>query len=119
MKTIGLYSLLKIVLVVFLLSCGQVLFKLAAGELPVNGKIGMATFANIKLICALVIYAVATLAWVMILRDVPLRIAYSFVAMTFMIVPIIGYFVLHEDIKLNTALGAAVIMLGVYISAYR
>lgn len=69
-----------------------------------------------KLIIALTIYAIATVLWVAVLRITPLNQAYPFVAIAFFIVPLLSWVFLDEPLKLKTFIGAAVILLGVYIS---
>jgi drug/metabolite transporter (DMT)-like permease len=45
-----------------------------------------------------------------------LKQAYPFIALAFIIVPILGQFFLHEELSLNTMLGGVLILVGVCVS---
>lgn len=102
-----------IALTIAALSVGQVLFKLAAMDMK---NISFLTLLQPKLILALCVYAVATVLWIGALRTTPLRLAYPFASLAFFIVPILSWLWIGEAISLNTFLGAAVILIGVWIS---
>ncbi|WP_454876731.1 hypothetical protein [Pseudomonas farris] len=105
-----------IILTVFALSTGQILFKLAATSFTYNPNSIIASFLDMKLIIALLVYAVATVMWLMVLRSMPLRLAYPFVALAFFIVPIMAHYLLGEALNWKTFAGAALIGVGVWIS---
>ena len=69
-----------------------------------------------KLIFAIVIYAIATILWISVLRTTPLRQAYPFAALAFFIVPIFSSLWLDEPLKYSTFIGGSIIIFGVYIS---
>jgi drug/metabolite transporter (DMT)-like permease len=46
----------------------------------------------------------------------PLYLAYPFVAMAFIIVPVLSHWLIGEPLKLNTFIGALIILFGVWIS---
>jgi drug/metabolite transporter (DMT)-like permease len=115
-------TFLQIVLIlstVFLLSVGQILFKLASADIILSYPEMLRSFINFKLMFALSIYAIATLLWIVALKELPLRVAYSFVGMTFFIVPILAHFVLGETLSWNTYVGAGIIAVGVIVSVAR
>ncbi len=101
------------------LSAGQILFKMASATLDLSPGHLVESFFNPKLLLALVVYLVATVMWLLVLRDSPLRLAYPFAAIAFFLVPIFGWIFLGEDIRWNTFAGAALIAAGVYISIVR
>jgi drug/metabolite transporter (DMT)-like permease len=75
---------------------GQILFKLAAraggserGRFPWD-------ILNAWLIAALAVYGAATLLWVWLLKSLPLNVAYPFVGLAFVIVPMLARFTLGE-----------------------
>jgi drug/metabolite transporter (DMT)-like permease len=70
---------------------------------------------NKYLFAALVVYALATGLWVALLREVPLSVAYPFVALAFFLVPLMGHWVLGETLRWQTLAGAAVIVAGVWV----
>lgn len=114
---IGLKQLIFIVLTVFMLAVGQILFKYAAGKMDIQGHgIIAAVLFNPALIIALSVYAVATFCWLIVLKGVPLRLAYPFAALGFFIVPLMSHFFLGEPLRWSSFAGAAIIMAGVYVS---
>ena len=114
---IGLKQLIFIVLTVFMLAVGQRVFKFAAGQMNVeNDGLLAAVLFNPALIIALAVYAVATLCWLIVLKGVPLRLAYPFAALGFFIVPLMSHFFLGEPLRWSSFAGAAIIMAGVYVS---
>jgi undecaprenyl phosphate-alpha-L-ara4N flippase subunit ArnE len=100
-----------------MLSFGQILFKYAAGKIDFQGKgIFFGFFMNLPLITAICVYAVATVLWLFVLKEVPLRVAYPFAALAFFVVPIFGGIFLGEELRWTSFAGASIIILGVYIS---
>ncbi len=107
-------QIMLILLTVLLISVGQVLFKLAAMDMK---NIDISSLLQPKLILAFFVYTTATLLWVYILRHTPLRIAYPFVGLAFLIVPVLSWYWMDEQISLNTIVGGAAILIGIWISA--
>lgn len=112
-------QLLLILFTVILLSAGQVLFKLASSDLVLTPAGLLQSFLSVKLMLALAVYAVATILWLIALKNVPLRVAYPFVASAFFIVPALAHFFLGEELGWNTYAGAGLIALGVIVSVSR
>ena len=106
-------QIMLILLTVLLISVGQVLFKLAAMDMK---NIDISSLLQPKLILAFFVYTTATLLWVYILRHTPLRIAYPFVGLAFLIVPVLSWFWMDEQISLNTIVGGTAILIGVWIA---
>ncbi len=101
---------------VFLLSLGQVLFKFAAKHMQDHNTISSMIWENRFLWCALVVYGFATVLWIWLLRHIPLSIGYPFIALAFVLVPILAHFSLNESLGWNTFVGAFFIFIGVWIS---
>jgi branched-subunit amino acid transport protein AzlD len=80
------------------LGVGQIFFKIAASRLVVNaGLAGLfLSFLSPYMFLALVVYAVATVAWVYLLHGVPLIAAYPFVALALSTVPLLSWYFLDE-----------------------
>jgi len=76
---------------------------------------GVWAWLNPYLIAALVIYGCATLAWVYILQQVPLSIAYPLFALSFLFVPLLSTIIFHEPFTPKMLAGSAAIILGVYV----
>ena len=106
-------QIMLILLTVVLISVGQVLFKLASMDMK---NIDISSLLQPKLILALCVYGIATVLWIAVLRYTPLRIAYPFVGLAFLIVPVLSWLWMDEQISLNTIVGGAVILIGVWIA---
>ena len=98
---------------VMLLSLGQLLLKLAAMDMK---DINISSLFQPKSILALCIYGIAIIFWIAVLRHTPLRIAYPFMGLAFLIVPVLSWFWINEQISLNTILGGVIILIGVWIA---
>lgn len=116
--TIGGPTLLLILVTVLGLSVGQILFKLAAADLPKSGDWALTSLFSRWLIVAFIVYFAATASWVLALRSTPLRLAYPLAALGFIIVPVLAHFVLGEPFRTNTFVGSLVIVVGVLISVW-
>ena len=102
---------------VFALGIGQVLFKISANSLLQSGS-----FFNFKTLIsfflAAVIYAATSLAWIWILQKVELVKIYPLMALAFVFVPILSYYILDESLNVYMFIGAVVIGLGVWLSLF-
>ena len=110
-------QLLLTLATVVALAAGQVLFKLAARGFAQFGWSVGAVLGNIHLWLALVVYGGATLVWIYVLTMVPLKLAYPFVALSFVVVPLLAHSLLHEPLHWQQMAGAAIIVLGVWVSS--
>jgi multidrug transporter EmrE-like cation transporter len=110
------FQLALILITVTALAAGQVLFKLAATSLDFSSGWQLAQLFEPRLAVALVVYAGATLLWLAVLRITPLRLAYPFVGLAFVLVPVLGYYILGEPLSGKTFVGAGLILLGIWIS---
>jgi drug/metabolite transporter (DMT)-like permease len=111
-----LLQILFISLTVFLLSLGQILFKLASEEIVLTFSQFLPSLTNPKLMLAFVVYFAATLLWLIALKGVSLRVAYPCTAIAFFIVPTLAHFLLGEPLSWNTYVGAGIITIGVIVS---
>lgn len=99
------------------ISVGQILFKRAAMSLP--SPLSVATLvSNGWLLTALVIYALATLGWILVLRKAPLALAYPLFALAFLFVPVLSHFLFAESLTWRTWVGGALILIGVWIASH-
>lgn len=97
-----------------LLALGQMLFKVAASMLPPLSTLAgiMALSVNPWFYLALALYGSATLLWILILQDVPLSLAYPFVALGFVIIPLASFLIFKEPLNIYYGLGVACIIGG-------
>ena len=67
---------------------------------------------NIWFWLALTLYGLATILWIVILQQVPLSLAYPFVALGFIIVPLASWGIFKEPLDLYYVGGVALIIMG-------
>lgn len=104
-----------LVLFSVLLATGQVLFKKAATAVS-DAPLYTGIF-NVWTLAALVLYAGATILWISILRTTPLSIAYPFVALGFIFVPIAAHVMFDEQIGVRYMLGSLLIVFGILLTS--
>lgn len=95
------------------IAAGQYFFKVSAERLadkPIWYILSLPIF-----FMSLAVYAGATMGWIMVLRRIPLSQAYPFTALTFLVVPLISYFLLKEPIAGIYWVGLLLILLGLAI----
>jgi len=115
---VSLRSLFLTVLCVVLIAVGQLMFKAAASQWKIDGWSWstLAGFLSPIMIGALVIYGLATVLWVYVLRSVPLSAAYAIFALAFLIVPVLAHFVLGERLQPNVLIGGLMIVAGIVVA---
>jgi drug/metabolite transporter (DMT)-like permease len=106
-------DLVLILITVLSLAAGQICFKLAS---PAFAVFTIRSLFSPIFIVALVIYAVATVLWVVVLSRVPLVVAYPIVALSYLIVPLLARLFLNEPLHWQTFAGAFVIIIGILVS---
>ena len=104
------------VLCVLGISLGQLLFKKAAQSI-VDATNWQQWVFNGWLIAALALYGITTLVWIWVLRHAPLHIAYPFMGLAFLIVPVLGWMMLGEALTWQTLAGGALILAGVTLAS--
>jgi len=107
---------LGVLVCVFAISCGQVLFKRLGLEIEAGSSLGSWKVVTTA-ITAILIYGSATLLWVYLLRFVPLNKAYLFMSLSFVLVPIAGYYFFAEKFSYGNMAGAMLIIIGIIISS--
>ncbi|MEL6112228.1 MAG: transporter [Pseudomonadota bacterium] len=117
MKSISLPVFALLLLTPMMIAAGQVLFKVTSQRLFAEGQGNLvALFFQPTFILALAIYGSATLIWIFVLKTVPLGFAYSFMALTFIAVPLLATWLLGEPLTWRYALGTGLIMLGLVVA---
>jgi len=102
---------------VFMIGCGQILFKLAARDVTLDGinLRSLLSWLSPAMVAALCIYAVATLLWVWVLRTASLSVVYPLYALAFVLVPLLGWMLFGEPMTARHWFGAALIVGGVWL----
>jgi undecaprenyl phosphate-alpha-L-ara4N flippase subunit ArnE len=98
------------------LAVGQLLFKLVAVRAD-WARPGETLLLQPALWVALAFYGGATLLWVWILKQVPLTLAYPFVAAGFILVPLGAWAFFGEPVTWRYSAGVALIVAGVVLTA--
>jgi len=106
---------IMLVVCVLAISIGQILFKVAAGT-NAHGSFLMKLMQP-SLLLALFIYGAATVFWIWLLQTVPLNVAYPYMALAFLFVPLMSLFFLGEKVELSTWIGSVLIVIGVFFHA--
>ena len=101
---------------------GQLLFKLAADQVRAEHDLVrlVARLATLPAMWgAVLLYGITILAWVWVLRTIPLSVAYSAVALVFVLVPLLGVWLYREPLTPQLAIGTALIMAGVILVQFQ
>ena len=104
------------------MSCGQVLFKLAARKCMTAHHMGGMSFfwALLKdgvFWGALFLYAILTIYWIWLLTFIPLSRAYASTALCIVFVTLFGIFYLNEPLTFRFGCGIFLICLGFFLLA--
>ncbi|MEW9625030.1 EamA family transporter [Rhodanobacter geophilus] len=114
----NIVRLIQVLLSVLGISSGQLLLKMAAMNLKNPNAVGIwlgRYCINLYLIAGIGLLGISTLLWIWVLRTLPLSLAYPFMALAFIIVPILGHFLLNEPLGVRNFLGGVLIALGVVV----
>jgi len=109
-------DLALLVIVPVMIASGQLLFKFASRSLTGNvarDLIGLAF--NPWFIGAMALYGFASFFWVIAVSKTDISRAYPFMALGFVIVPIIGHFVLNESLNVPFFIGTGLIIAGIAV----
>ena len=98
---------------------GQILFKITSLSLASADNLPVSLLRNATFWIAIILYAVATLAWIFVIRGVPISRAYMFMALTYVFVPVLSAIVLKEEIGVMNVVATVLIMTGIMISAWK
>lgn len=93
----------------------QVLFKIASVRIEAAETLGGRLFDPV-LLAALALYGGLSVAWLILLRGVPLSALYPFLALGFIVTPILAAALLGERLTPTYAVGLALICAGVIVT---
>lgn len=109
------------VLISFGLSLGQLLFKKTALTMEDSNNLLVlikSSLLNVWLLSALLLYGIITIAWVFLLRTVPLGLAYPVLSLSFLIVPFASHFIFGDPLNWRIFLSGIFICIGISITGY-
>ncbi len=103
---------------VMAIAAGQLLFKITANRIAGRTVADFVTDLTVlgPFVLAGTIYAAATVLWIMALRDLPLGRAYMFMALSFVIVPLVSTVLFSEQLSLGFAVGVGLIIAGLIVT---
>ena len=101
-----------IVATIAVLSCGQILFKRAAGGIDLARP---ASLLSPQLALALLLYAAATVMWLVVLGRVKLSVAFPFYGLSFVFVPLLAWWWLGEPLGWRSLAGGLLIIAGLMV----
>lgn len=110
------WEIVGLVLCVLAICVGQGLFKYVGLQIR-DGELLYSYKVAVPAIASGVIYVSATIIWIILLKHIPLSKAYSFMALSYILVPLIGLFAFNEHITIKFIVGSAFIFLGIIIVA--
>ncbi len=104
---------------VLVIAIGQLLFKTVGTRMGNNGFEYLLTDRQsaFLFLLALAAYGASTFGWVLALRQVPLSTAYLFMSASFVLVPLMSFFVLGEPVSPRVIIGGALIIAGILVAA--
>lgn len=117
----SLTTIIGLLIYLFGLVAGQMLFKLASQSIQNNGTskdLILSIMINPMLWTAGFLYLALSVYWVWLLSFIPLSKAYPFQALAFILVPVAGFLLFSEPINSRLVLGIVVISAGVLLVAY-
>ena len=97
---------------VLAISFGQILFKVVSNQI----RNGLTLRALLILGAAGLLYVGATLLWIFILRFNPLHRIYSYMALSFVIVPIVSWVVFKEHLSMRYIAGSVIVVVGLIVA---
>jgi drug/metabolite transporter (DMT)-like permease len=102
---------------VFMIACGQLLFKIAARDTTFDGftLLTVLSWLSPAMIAALLISTIATGLWVWVLRSASLPVVYPLYALTFVLVPVLDWMLSGTGLAPRHWAGAATIVAGVWL----
>jgi len=110
------FTIALTLLCVLCISLGQILFKKAAAAFT-DPMTWQALVLNSWLIASLLLYGLTTIGWVWVLKNVPLHLAYPFMGLAFLIVPLLAWLILGEPLHWKTFAGGLLILAGVALAS--
>jgi len=94
-------------------AAAQILMKTGANQIPHAGLAAMVT--SLPLMAGYSLYGLSTLLLVLALRDGELSLLYPVIALTYVWVTFLSYWIFHDKLNPSRLLGVALIVVGVAI----
>ena len=113
-------NVIQIILIgILFASLGQVFWKIgmnAVGSINTFNVTNIVSiFSNLYILLGLLMYGLGTVFWLIALSQKDLSYVYPFIALTFIVVLFLSYFVLKEQIGTARIIGTIIIIIGLMI----
>ncbi len=106
-------SMLLLFISIIIAVSGQFLFKNGAIKLAEGGKDFPLILLNPSIFFGMAAYFISAIMYVMVLRHIPLSVAYPSVSLSYIAVIIGGHFFFGEALTITKVIGTVFIMVGV------
>jgi len=115
----NIWYVVVLVVYAFAMSCGQILFKMAAnfGSRAQSPSTWFHSYVNPYFILGLCFYFGLTFLWVWLIKFVPLSRAYPVLSLCFVITPLLAGQMLGETVPRDLPVATILIVSGVYLIA--
>lgn len=105
---------------ILLLVSGQLLWKAGLNKLDTTkGDSWLSLLWSPYIWSGLVLYGIATLLWFYVLKKLPLSLAYPLQSLAYVIAMIAAVIIFHETVPTQRWIGAAIILIGVAVLAWK
>ncbi len=94
---------------------GQYLLKAGTGKVTLALSQWLAIITNPELLLGLAAYVVSLVTWLLLLKRLPLAVAYPTLSLSYLLIVLVGVVVLREPWSWTRVAGSAVIVLGVWL----
>jgi multidrug transporter EmrE-like cation transporter len=93
---------------------GQYLLKAGTGRVALVLSEWLRIVTNPELLLGLAAYVVSLVAWLLVLKRMPLAVAYPTLSLSYLLIVLVGVVVLGEPLNWNRLVGSGLIVLGVW-----
>jgi drug/metabolite transporter (DMT)-like permease len=105
---------------ILLLVSGQLLWKTGMNKMDTaKGDTWVSLLWSPHIWSGLVLYGIATVLWLYVLKKLPLSLAYPLQSLAYVIALVAAVFIFHESVPLQRWIGAAIILAGVIVLAWK
>lgn len=94
---------------------GQYLLKAGTGQVTLALSQWVAIITNPEILLGLAAYVVSLVTWLLLLKRLPLAVAYPTLSLSYVLIVLAGVLVLREPWSWTRVAGSAVIVLGVWL----
>ncbi len=99
---------------IVLLVSGQTLWKIGIEPVHLTGvKSVLIAMFSPWIIAGIVLYVIATVIWIYLLKQIPLSTLYPIQSLAYIAAVFVAIFVFHEHVSVTRWIGVGVIMIGV------